>query len=129
MRTLLCVGFLVAATVLSGCSGAAGPVTPSKDDQGRYVINIGPGFHFVPNDAIVPAGAVVIWKNVDQTPHDVTPDDAAAGWGSDGVGNIQPGGSYNHTFSQGVYKYHCALHGQSLMSGTLTVSAATASSS
>jgi plastocyanin len=57
----------------------------------------------------------VSWTNRDSSPHTVTQD----GGGFDS-GNLPPGASYVHTFTQsGVYHYHCAYH--SWMTGTVIV--------
>jgi plastocyanin len=59
----------------------------------------------------------VSWTNHDNSPHTVTQD----GGGFDS-GNLPPGGTYVHTFTQaGVYNYHCVYH--YWMTGTVIVKA------
>jgi len=54
----------------------------------------------------VSAGTQVTWTNNDATAHTVTADD-----GGFDSGNIAPGGSFSHTFTNmGTVKYHCQIH-------------------
>jgi len=62
---------------------------------------------FSPSQITVNKGDTVTWTNNDSTAHTVTSDT-----GSElNSGDIQPGSTYSHTFSQtGSYQYHCSIH-------------------
>jgi plastocyanin len=78
-------------------------------------------FTFVPGDMTVAAGATVVWKNGDDSPHRI----AAVGGGYASPA-LDSGDSYSHTFAApGVYRYICSLH--PYMRGTITVKPATGS--
>jgi len=65
----------------------------------------------------VMTGANVIWKNDDSTAHTVTAND-----GSFDSGNIQPGSSYNHSFSSaGTFAYHDKI--KTSLTGVVVVTA------
>lgn len=115
---------LLAVPLLAGCATqTSGPVTPPRDEQGRYVIKMTGALRFVPADAAVPANSTVVWVLDGSTPHDVT--EANNAWTSDEEGGKIGGANgpteYARTFSEkGTVRYFCQLHG-SQMSGTLTV--------
>ena len=72
-------------------------------------------FKFSPNTLTVPVGATVTWTNADSTQHTVTADD-----GSFDSGPLDPGATFNQTFSTaGTFTYHCNIH--SNMTATVTV--------
>ncbi len=63
---------------------------------------------------------MVKWTNKDPGPHTVTSDPAAPV--SFGSGNLDSGGTYSFTFTQGgTYAYHCDYH--ATMHGTVIVQA------
>jgi plastocyanin len=73
-------------------------------------------------DIQVQPGTTVTWTNDGRNEHDVLPVEGDA-WGVD-VGGFQPGGSYEHTFTEpGVYDYYCSIHGTTTagMVGTVVV--------
>lgn len=121
---LLIALLTVTAFALAGCGAKDGPVTPSMDAEGNYVIHLTAANRFSPANAQVPLNATVLWKN-DAGVHDVTAHDGS--WSSDdivgGLGHkMQPGQSFNHTFtSAGTYDYHCELHASQGMKGTIHV--------
>jgi plastocyanin len=70
-------------------------------------------FAFNPNQLMVKAGTEVTFNNNDSVTHTVTFD-------SFNSGNIAPGSSYNHTFSdKGTFNYHGSIHPN--MTGAITV--------
>jgi plastocyanin len=85
---------------------------------------------FTPSTLTVPAGTTVTWQwpACDDTgsgyggyggcvTHNVTFDD-----GSNVASAIQSTGSFSRSFSTvGTFKYHCAVHGASVVSGSITV--------
>ncbi len=81
--------------------------------------------NYVPNSPTVLLGISnkVIWKNLDDTPHTVTPDhrasDAYSGdFGSIGV--VKPGDSFEFIFTEAQeIPYHCEPH--PWMTGTITI--------
>ncbi len=82
-----------------------------------------PGFS--PDKLSVPAGSTVIWTNNDTVAHTVT---SVSGNGSLNSGNMNPGASYNFTFTTpGTYDYICTYH--YWMTGTVVVTPAVSTSS
>jgi plastocyanin len=72
-------------------------------------------FHFAPMSLTVPAGATVIWKNLDEEPHTVVSD---AGLFRSGV--LDQNDSFTFKFDKpGTYKFICSIHPQML--GTIVV--------
>ena len=68
-----------------------------------------------PGNFPVKAGNTVTWVNKDTTVHTVTSTS-----GQFDSGNLNPGQTYSHAFTQtGVYKYYCTLH--VWMKGNVTV--------
>lgn len=90
--------------------------------DGDFIIEIVPGAvidgneNYVPNQAKVLLGISnnVIWKNLDDTPHTVTPDHRASDsysgdFGSIGV--VKPGESFEFLFTEAQeILYHCEPH-------------------
>jgi plastocyanin len=72
-------------------------------------------FHFAPMSLTVPAGATVVWKNLDGEPHTVV--------SSEGLfrsGGLDQNDSFTFKFSKpGTYKFLCSIHPQML--GTIVV--------
>ncbi|HEX7051172.1 MAG TPA: cupredoxin family copper-binding protein [Longimicrobiales bacterium] len=61
---------------------------------------------FAPAEIQVAPGTTVVWTNNDPLAHTVTADD-----GTFDSGNIEPGASWSHTFTEpGRYAYHCTPH-------------------
>lgn len=75
---------------------------------------------FDPAQLEVSSGTTITWTNNGDLPHTVTADN-----GSFESGNLDPGGTFEQTFSDpGEYSYYCEYHGASGgtgMSGTITV--------
>lgn len=75
---------------------------------------------FDPAQLEVASGTTVTWTNNGDLPHTVTADN-----GSFESGNLDPGGTFEQSFSEaGEYSYYCEYHGASGgtgMSGTITV--------
>ncbi len=95
---ILAASLLVAAIVLSGCTGSSGsdPVTPEQDDEGRYIIKMLPSNKFSPKDAQVPLGATVVWINEGGS-HNTQSEDGI--WTSGSPTNDK-GEIYAHTFDE-----------------------------
>lgn len=130
-RTLLrrggrtAAGLAVAATA-SGCTWL-----DARDDD-RYTVEITTRARFEPGGLTVPAGATVVWRNMDEQPHRVTTDagilpdpnrvsvpDGAESWDS---GDLSAGEQWSYTFDvPGEYLYACSYHQADGMVGTITV--------
>lgn len=113
---LLLFAVLVAAIVLSSCSGTQ-PTAPSPTQQpstGREAASITiKDFKFSPAALIIKKGTTVTWTNEDSVSHDVVSDPK----GNLGAGEIfksplfSKGETYSFTFNAaGEYKYHCGVH-------------------
>jgi plastocyanin len=96
---------------------------PTAGAQGETMTVSIKNFAFDPPNTTVSAGTTVTWVNNDQVPHTATANDGAFD-----SGTLQPGQSYSFKFDKaGTYAYHCNIH--PYMTGTVTVSGASASSS
>jgi plastocyanin len=94
--------FVSFALVLAGCSSISAPTPLGKSGQ-KVTIS---GFSFQPSSLTVKAGETVSWTNNDPTAHTVTADD-----GSFDSGQVAPGATFSHTFTQaGPSSYHCNIH-------------------
>jgi len=72
---------------------------------------------YVPNPIRVAPGSTVTWTNDDPVPHTATSDTGV--WDS---GTLTSGESFSFKFNTaGTFPYHCTIHGQQSMSGTVTV--------
>lgn len=72
-------------------------------------------------------GDTVVWTNVGANPHTSTSGSSCTADGKWNSGTLSPGGTFSHTFpSSGSYPYFCAIHCHSGMTGTVTVSGASA---
>jgi plastocyanin len=85
-------------------------------------------FIFRPSHLVVAPGTTVTWHNSDQAEHTVTsggrpdPDTPGKPDGRFSGKLADSGGTFSHTFaSAGIYRYFCALHTGSGMTGTVTV--------
>ncbi len=87
---------------------------------------------YSPNIVKITVGQTVEWRNISDVSHSVVDDPAKADQASDvalprGVkpfssGNVMPGGSYRHTFTQpGDYRYFCWSHEVDKMLGEVIV--------
>lgn len=126
MRGLVIAGVLM-VSFLAGCAGGGGDpdsafITPTKDEQGRYVIQLSADNKMVPAKAIVPVGATVVWKAA--AFHDVTSESGPESFTSDSQypGKMKDGQEFSKTFAKaGDYTYKCAVHESLMMKGTLRV--------
>jgi len=70
---------------------------------------------FAPGSISVPAGTTVTWTNNDNMVHTVT-----SNTGDFDSGNVQPGGTFSHTFTAtGTFNYKCLIHAN--MTGVVIV--------
>jgi plastocyanin len=123
---------LLPAALLSACGGDGGDINQPSNRPPNSISIVsraetqGTGA-FSPNPLTVPVNGVVRWYNDDRdaaggpyggsngTTHTVTADDV-----SFLSGNLNPGGTFEHTFAAaGTYPYHCSIH--PTMRGTITV--------
>ncbi len=122
---LLMASLALIALSLAGCSGGGGgAITPTQDDDGRYVIKMSAsgGNIFLPKAAKVPAGATVVWVNEGATPHNVIADDGSFNSDSETGDFLVKGDEFEHSFpAAGTVRYQCHLHPG--MVGTVTVEA------
>jgi LPXTG-motif cell wall-anchored protein len=80
-------------------------------------------FSFAPGSVSVNVGDTVTWSNSGKTAHTATASD-----GSFDTGQLKPGQSGSHTFTQaGTFHYICSLH--PFMKGTVVVAAAAGATS
>ena len=112
---------------LSACTAAAPPagIAASSATASTASVSTAAGttivikdFQFSPATLTVPAGATVIWKNLDDEPHSVRGADA---WLRSEALDQQE--TYHARFtSPGTYRYGCSLHPR--MGGTIIVTPA-----
>jgi plastocyanin len=96
---------------------AAGSST-SVSAAGSTSVSAGDYF-FAPPSITIQVGGTVTWSNDGQTAHTVT-----ANGGSFDSGNLDPGQSFGHTFTQpGTFAYYCQYHRSLGQKGTVTVQA------
>ncbi|WP_435195385.1 plastocyanin/azurin family copper-binding protein [Natronomonas sp. EA1] len=133
-RTFLAASGTAALTALAGCGSASGGLSDSDYDIAMY------SNRFEPRELTVSVGDTVVWGNTGSRSHSVTayegeiPDDASyfasggfdsedaalEGWPS--KGGVDPGETYEHTFSvAGTYGYYCIPHEAANMVGTIVV--------
>jgi plastocyanin len=113
-------------------SPAPPPPVPKPDDPpppapdasatvsaaGSASVSVGDNF-FAPPSITIQVGGTVTWSNDGQTAHTTTAND-----GSFDSGNLDPGQSFNHTFTQpGTFAYYCEYHRSLGQEGTVTVQA------
>src|SRR5688572_28936435 len=119
MKAFAAVAFLslTSLVLLAGC-GTPASKEPTKDSEGRYVIEMGAGNKFSPATATVPQGSVVVWEHMGGAPHDVHAKDGS--FSSGRIGGIEEGQEWAYQFNQtGSFPYDCRVHAG--MSGTITV--------
>ncbi len=130
MKALALFGLLVAVG-FAGCTDGGSSIeyeVPPMDDDGNYVIEMGPGTNqlaFRPRYAEVPVGATVVWKNMGGSHNVVSGED-----GND-AGVWQAGAVNQEDFvleiteaMLGEQPYYCAPHWSLGMTGGLKVVAA-----
>jgi plastocyanin len=116
----LTVAVVVGAVVMiAGCASYSTPSpSPSSSPQvstARQNSVTMKGLAFNPSSLTIIKGANVTWTNDDSTTHTVTSDTGAFE-----SGNLSPGNSFTHQFSDtGTFPYHCSIH--TFMKGTITV--------
>jgi plastocyanin len=117
---VLILGFIIGGvTVGALAAGTENQLLSSVNTSADITIPRGAAVQgytaYNPGNFTVKAGNTVTWVNKDTTVHTVT--------GTNGLfdsGNLNPGQTYSHAFTQtGVYKYYCTLH--VWMKGNVTV--------
>jgi plastocyanin len=99
---------------LSACAGVNNPSpTTAADAITIDVVAINGAQSFSPNPASVPAGRLVVWRNVDRETHRVVLND-----GSVDTGNLAPGMSSSPMPIGTPGPYHCRIHPE--MVGSVT---------
>jgi plastocyanin len=94
----------------SGNSGNNGnPVAPTPSTPGVVTINVvavNGAQSFSPNPASLPAGQMIVWRNVDSITHRVVLDDRSVD-----TGDLAPGASSQPmALAAGGGQYHCSIH-------------------
>ncbi|HXJ00327.1 MAG TPA: cupredoxin family copper-binding protein [Micropepsaceae bacterium] len=109
VRHALIVSMFVGASLLGPASAVR--ATPATDAN-SFIIK---DFHFSPMSLTVPAGATVLWKNLDGEPHTVVSIE-----GLFRSGGLDQNDSFTFKFDKpGTYRFVCSIHPQML--GTITV--------
>ena len=112
---------LIGAMIVAGlcaCSAATPPAGVAGASAAAGTSIVIKDFQFSPATLTVPAGATVIWKNLDDEPHSVRGADA---WLRSEALDQQETYSVRFT-SAGTYRYGCSLHPR--MRGTIIVTPA-----
>ena len=132
---------LVLVLPLAGCAGnaeekagPAGAVVPASTVDHVTATHVDmKDVQFQPVQLEVKAGTIVMWTNLDDFGHTITPDDTNA-WGTQGSGSdpdayLNKNGTWAFRFDKpGTYAYHCLPHatksttGYIGMVGTVVVS-------
>ncbi|MHB8634236.1 MAG: cupredoxin domain-containing protein [Thermoplasmatota archaeon] len=111
-----------AGALLAGCSTTPTAVTPPLDQAGHYVIALTSSNLFDPAHAKVPVGSTVTWLNQADIRHDVTSDDGLFQSPGGTGGLAKAGSSFSFQFTHaGTFGYHCNVHRDIGMSGTIQV--------
>jgi plastocyanin len=116
MRGLVMVGAVIAVGLgMWGCGGSyssgnsGNPNSPTPPSApGVVTVNvvaINGAQSFSPNPAMLPAGQMIVWHNVDEITHRVVLND-----GSVDTGNLAPGASSQPMTIPAAGGYHCAIH-------------------
>jgi plastocyanin len=123
MRFIFASSIVAFSLVAWGCSDSydgGSPVTPTPTptpSNGVVTIDIvrqDGARSFSPNPATLPAGQMVVWRNIDSVRHRV-----ALNSGSLDTGDIAPGAtSQPMSINTGGGPYHCTIHPS--MVGTIT---------
>jgi plastocyanin len=92
--------------------------SPTVSAASSASVSAGDNF-FAPTSITIQVGGSVTWSNDGQSAHTVTAND-----GSFDSGNLDPGQSFNHTFTEpGTFAYFCEYHRSLGQEGTVTVQA------
>ena len=116
MRIIFAAAIVAVGLVASGCSGSndsGSPVAPTPPtpttSNGIVTIDIvrdNGAQSFSPNPATLPAGQMVVWRNVDGVTHRVVLNS-----GSLDTGDLAPGASSRPmSISTGGGPYRCSIH-------------------
>lgn len=121
------LGYLVVLPLPSGSSGITSPISSNQTVTQSPVIsqvsivpgaalNVNqPGYTPIDVTLVIGVNNTVEWTNNDNMPHTVTATD-----GSFDSGNMNPGATFSHTFTEpGSFAYICSYH--HWMHGTITV--------
>ncbi len=134
LRTVRMVLFFAAASSLASLAltGFTGRTADASTPATVVIKMLDMPLSFAPTQVTIKAGDTVKWENVGNSVHHATSDPSDAINPAD-VTNppgakpfdshfIQPGESFTHTFTvPGTYKYVCAAHETSGMSGEVVV--------
>jgi len=102
----------------TGSMSMPAPSTTGSSASTVTVAIVGPNTSrsFDPNPAPAAQGALVVWHNMDTTPHRIVMND-----GSFDTGNIMPGSSsQTMRLSSSGWSYHCTIH-PTMMFGSINV--------
>ncbi len=114
--TPLASSVAVAALFLGGCSGD--PTTPENSPGNSSVRIVVADNFFSPSSGTVNVGEPIMWEWTGSNQHTVQFDNLNLDSGSP-----KSSGTFEATLTaQGSFTYYCTVHGQSVMSGTITVS-------
>jgi len=118
MRVFVTVSAVVALSLgVWGCGGSSSysngnsgnPSTPTPSIPGVVTINVvavNGAQSFSPNPASLPAGQMVVWRNVDSITHHVVLNDRSVD-----TGNLAPGASSQPmAIAAAGGQYHCSIH-------------------
>jgi plastocyanin len=113
------------AALLAGCGGSkSNPMAPGPVAGADVTISIvgilGPN-SYSPASAACKVGQKVAWRNDAGGAHTATSDPGAPAAFDTGAIAAGATSALITMTTQGVYPYHCSIHGQASMSGTLTV--------
>ena len=119
---VLALGFIIGGvTVGSLAAGTENQLLSSANTSADITIPHGASVQgntaYSPGNFTIKTGATVTWANKDVTVHTIT-----SSTGEFDSGNLNPGQTWTHMFTQlGVHKYYCTLH--AWMKGNVTVTA------
>lgn len=117
MRAFITTGIVVALGLVWGCGSGYGnssgnsatPIAPTQSTPGVVTINVvavNGAQSFSPNPTTLPAGQMVVWRNIDSITHRVVLND-----GSVDTGNLAPGASSQPmAIAAAAGQYHCSIH-------------------
>jgi plastocyanin len=128
------LGVAVAAVTipltLVGCSSSTpaasdSPTTtaaPVNSGKSVTIVKVGDGFKYDPEDVTVKVGDTLTWTNSGGTKHTVSSESGQAVEFKSPT--MQVGETYVRTFDKpGTFTYFCSIHGDTVMKGTITVTA------